>query len=203
METFGHSIMRTIPRLGPTPMLSHDPYRDHRAWSISAAVAEVGLDGDWVEFGVWQGDTARLLLDYLPAESELVLLDSFDGLPEDWLPGFPAGTFAVDVPPAFSDERVRIVRGLFADTADAALRGRDLALIHIDCDLYSSTVDALRSVGRLRAGTVILFDEYVHRIGGVTDDGEHRALTEWAADTGHTFAYLWRTDHTQVAIRIE
>ena len=84
MDSFGHPIMRTIPRLGPTPMMTHDPYRDHRAWSIESAVGEVGLDGDWVEYGVWKGDTARLLLEHLPPDSELVLLDSFEGLPEDW-----------------------------------------------------------------------------------------------------------------------
>jgi hypothetical protein len=197
-----HPAMAAIPQLPPPPRREATYYLDVKRQSVEAAANEVRLAGDWVQYGVYDGYTAGHLLRYLPPDAELVLLDSFQGLPTDWLPGFPAGTFALDIPPTFADDRARVIPGLFADTAADALRGRDLALMHIDCDLYRSTLDALHSCGTLRAGTVLLFDEYVHEIDGVRSDDEHRALTEWAEQTGHAYTYLWRTTWTQVCVSI-
>jgi hypothetical protein len=195
-------VMAAIPKLTPPPRREATYYLDVKRQSVEAAANEVRLAGDWVQYGVYDGYTARHLLRYLPPDAELVLLDSFQGLPADWLPGFPAGTFALSVPPTFADDRARVIPGMFADTAADALRGRDLALVHVDCDLYRSTLDALHACGVLRVGTVLLLDEYVHELDDVRTDDEHRALTEWAEQTGHTFTYLWRTNWTQVCVSI-
>ena len=42
------------------------------------------LDGDWVEFGVREGVSAKVLLNNLPKNNKLYLFDSFEGLPEHW-----------------------------------------------------------------------------------------------------------------------
>jgi hypothetical protein len=195
MSNFGYPIMDEIKTLPGCP---YGP-SGNREIGVREACNTVRLDGDWVEFGVYQGQTANWILEYLPSDSSLHLFDSFEGLSRDWS-ALPAGTFATE-PPKFDDPRVRLHEGWFEDTVNV-LENLNIAFIHIDCDLYESTVDALKGLPRLRPGTLILFDEYVHNLGGKPVDDEHRAFTEWISDTGYRFKYLWRTAWTQVCVEI-
>ena len=180
-----------------------DKYYSYKIISLDAATREVSISGDFAQFGVYRGRCARRILRYLPKNSSLHLFDSFEGLPEDWIGSFKKGTFALpeEEIPVFNDKRVKIHKGWFTDSLPRFIETQDdiLAFVHIDCDLYSSTLDALNGVNRLlNKGTVILFDEYImhHK------DEEHRALLDWASANGRKFEYLWRTQHVQVAIRI-
>jgi macrocin-O-methyltransferase TylF-like protien len=47
------------------------------------------------EFGVWRGDSLRRLA-ALFSERTIYGFDSFEGLPEDWKPGFPQGHFRLE-----------------------------------------------------------------------------------------------------------
>lgn len=137
---------------------------------VSAEAAQ--RDGHWLEFGVFQGSSARVLA---ALHTPLWGFDTFTGLPEPWR-DHPAGYFDTggtlpDVPGA------EFVKGLFQDTLPGWLAQHPgpVALLHIDCDLYSSAEFVLRTLrlaGRLVAGTVVLFDEY--SLG----DDEQRAAAE-------------------------
>ena len=128
--------------------------------------------------------------------------DSFEVLPEDWRAQFVAGTFAVgevpDVPGA------EIVVGWFDQVLPGFLaeHPEEVAFLHLDADLYSSTktvLDALKS--RLRAGTVVVFDEYFNFPDW--QEHEHRAWTEFVERTGIRFDYLGFTaDDEQISLRI-
>jgi hypothetical protein len=128
--------------------------------------------------------------------------DSFEGLPEHWRQGFAAGTFATaelpEVPGA------ELVVGLFDQTLPGFLaeHPEPVAFLHVDADLYSSTVTVLRALApRLQAGTVIVFDEYFNFPGWV--EHEHRAWQEFVADTGLEFEYLGFTaDDEQLSVRL-
>ena len=136
--------------------------------------------GYCLEFGVATGITLRQIATQRPGDT--YGFDTFDGLPADWRPGFPAGMFACDPPDV---PGATLLRGLFADTLPAWLQDhhqRDIALIHIDCDLGSSTRDALTPLTHLAAGTVLVFDELVGYPGW--ERHEHHALLHWAATTG-------------------
>ena len=75
--------------------------------------------------------------------------------------------------------------------------------MHIDCDLYSSTIDCLFGLNDfIVPGTVLLFDEYMMLNNGESDDGEHRALVEWMEKFDRQVEYLWRTNWVQVAARV-
>lgn len=161
---------------------------------------EIRFNGEWVEFGVYQANTADMMLEMLPDDGVLHLFDSYEGLARDWS-ALPAGSFAT-APPKFTDERVVMHDGWFEDTVMDALEGRVLSFIHVDCDLYESTLDALWQLPPLREGTIILFDEYVHNLGGKPVDDEYRAFTEWTTDNNYEFEYLWRTAWTQVCVEI-
>lgn len=205
--TDAQQLVSTLPQVDSGLLASgHDRFLAAKIVSIVRAASDLRIDGDWVEFGVARGTTANLMLDLLPFSSRLHLFDSFTGLPRDWLGQWKAGHFALserDVP-AFDDSRVLLNKGLFSETVpDYFDSSRPVALIHIDCDLYESTLEALSGITpAIRAGTIVLFDEYYMTSGGETADDEHRALIRWTKDSGVNFRYLWRTAWRQVAVEI-
>lgn len=134
----------------------------------------------FLEFGVYEGDSMRLwtkIADH--KDSRFWGFDSFEGLPESE-PPFMEGSFGEIEPPTLEDGRVALVAGWFNDTLPKWM-GDPLApksypnvVIHIDCDLYSSTLYVLTMLDRfMTPGTIIIFDE--------TSAAEHefRALIDW------------------------
>lgn len=127
-----------------------------------------------VEFGVYSGYSLAIIAAHMP----VVGFDSFEGLPEDWRPGFPKGMFGdtQDTPwkPPYNS---MLVRGWFEDTVPT-FPFPDLSLVHIDCDLYSSTVTALDAVTPfVDVGTILVFDEF-HSYPGAAEH-EEKAFWEW------------------------
>jgi hypothetical protein len=102
------------------------------------------------------------------------------GLPEDWRDGFPKGAFSMDgdVP---SLDYAELVVGWFDDTAKQWVeenKDADVSVIHIDCDLYSSTVTVLEATKDFfRPGLIVVFDEY-HGYPG-WENGEYKAFEEF------------------------
>lgn len=197
MDNFGNPVMDTIE---PLPNCPTGPV-DNRIYGLGTAVKYQRFEGDWAEFGVYDGTTANALLPHLGPDSTFHLFDSYEGLAREWS-GLPAKSFRLETPPVFTDERVVMHNGWFSDTVSQALEDSTLAFIHMDCDLYESTLDALWSLPPLREHTLILFDEYVHNLGGKPVDDEHRAFTEWVEDNGYKWKYLWRTAWTQVCVEL-
>ena len=160
----------------------------------------------WAEFGVREGKSARRLLDLLPqGRGALHLFDSWEGLPEDWDLGDevePRGRYACD-PPDFGDPRVTLWKGWFDETCEGYLKRnprRQIALAHLDCDLYSSTstvLDVLRT--SFTRGTVLVFDDLFGYPNWM--DGQWRAWREWVCDMPHT--WLARTNRRQAAVRLD
>ena len=133
-----------------------------------------------LEFGVAMGGTLRLLAK-LFCPRQVTGFDSFKGLPEAW-GSYQPGHFACDPPIVPSNCTLEI--GLFADTLPAFLaRNSDnVAFVHIDCDLYSSTKTIFDALGpRIVDGTVIVLDEYY-----IVEDHERRAFDEWIARDGRS-----------------
>ena len=174
-----------------------------RKGAVTAAVGEVTLDGDFAQFGVYRGNTARIIESLMTGDRKLHLFDSFEGLPEDWTKAKKKGAFrlAEDDIPVFDSPRVVVHKGWFKDTVPpwGQQTTTPLAFLHMDADLYSSTVDVLFNIDHLiPAGAIILFDEYVM---GHTED-EHRALLDWAAKFGREYEYLWRSRSMHVCLRM-
>ncbi len=184
---FAEQVMPTVPTFAhPIATLRH---------ALSLAPAE----GLALEFGVATGGTLRVIAE-ARENGQVFGFDSFQGLPEDWRTNLPAGTFKTDGLPDVPG--AELVVGLFADTLPDFLAGHadPVAFLHLDADLYSSTVIVLEHVGpRLRPGSVIVFDEYFNYPGW--EQHEHRAWQEFVAASGIEFDYLGYTcDHEQVAV---
>lgn len=143
--------------------------------------------GDIIEFGVWEGESARAIratLDRCEQASpdlprkRIFACDSFKGLPERF-EQLEAGAFACDPPDI---PGVEIVVGLFQDSLTDAFARRvgSVALAFLDADLYSSTRCALNWLTPLvHPGTLLLFDEFLGE-----HESERRAFEDWSRETG-------------------
>ena len=132
----------------------------------------------YLEFGVYEGRSMRWWSRNLSQPgAKLVGFDSFKGLPEDWRPGFPAGSFQVNEPPQIDDSRVSFQIGWFEETLPRfTVPDHDQLVLNVDCDLYSSASTVLRwAEPYLRPGTLIYFDEFPDR------DHEMKAFNELRA----------------------
>jgi Methyltransferase domain len=131
------------------------------------------LEGSVLEFGVYNGESLLIFADRCPSR-QVYGFDSFEGLPEEWWTR-PKGAFRNTIP---IPERpnLTLVPGLFDESLPRFLGTwtGPAALVHVDCDLYRSTMACLTPlVPHCRVGTVILFDEYYN----YPDFTEH----EWVA----------------------
>jgi len=157
--------------------------------------------GDYLEFGVYQGNSLIHVHDILREEGlddvRLFGFDSFQGLPDTaeeegvW----SNGQYRVDLD--FTRERLEesgvdlertiLVPGFFSETLSEELvreHGIESAsLIMIDCDLYSSAREALDFCEPLiRDEAVVLFDDW-HSTG--EGEGEQRAFAEFLDRNPH------------------
>lgn len=120
----------------------------------------------YLEFGVWRGETFNKWLTLnSDADSRFYGFDSFEGLPEDWEKGQPRGTFSTEGQmPNSRDPRARFVKGWFQDTLYAFLESFQpvgQVVVHVDCDLYSSTLFVLTALDRhVPPGTIFIFDDF-------------------------------------------
>lgn len=128
-----------------------------------------GLNGpvSYLEFGVASGSSIKWWVEHNTSpNSRFVGFDTFTGLPEDWSGGFKEGAFSTGgKTPAVNDARCDFQKGLFQDTLPAFLKAyrppEHKQVIHLDADLYSSTLYVLTSLaGILKAGDVLVFDEF-------------------------------------------
>ena len=154
-----------------------------------------------LEFGVRHGTSIRQLASL--TSKPIYGFDSFEGLPEDWhqeskevystrgkIPKVPT--------------HVTLIPGWFDKTLPLFLEKHqeNVALINIDCDIYSSTktvLDLLRA--HIKKGTIIIFDEYIGNL--YWEEDEHKAFMESVAQYQWKYEYLCYSAYTkQVVVKI-
>jgi O-methyltransferase len=119
----------------------------------------------YLEFGVAGGHSFRWWSENQKNQgSRFYGFDTFTGLPEKWNI-FKQGSMSADGKlPELSDLRCTFKKGLFQDTLPAFLKDYTFDkrnVIHMDADLYSSTLYVLTSLAPyLRKGDIIIFDEF-------------------------------------------
>lgn len=166
-----------------------------------------GLPILYLEFGVWQGESSRHWLALDPSDqSRFIGFDTFEGLHEPFehiLHTMPIGTFATGgETPRIDDPRQSFRKGLFQDTVPglldelpALLSDRQL-VVHLDADLYSSTLYVLVQLHPYLRGAVVMFDEFS------SVRHEFRALEDYCAAFRADYQVLAVTHKLdQVAIR--
>jgi hypothetical protein len=156
-----------------------------------------------LEFGVYSGRTVNHIAKLLP-QQRIYGFDSFEGLPETWRRGFQKGAFAVPKLPEVLDN-VSLVKGWFDRTLPSFLDEngqQNIALLHVDCDLYSSTQVIFQQLkNRIVPGTIIVFDEYYNYPGW--EMNEFLAFKEFVNVNRVSYDYIGIVPaHQQVAVRI-
>jgi predicted O-methyltransferase YrrM len=162
--------------------MDHDDFRLH-------ALSKAG-PGAALEFGVYNGYTISTMAEACP-DRTFYGFDSFRGLPEEWV-GYLPFDFDREGKPPEVPENVELIIGTFDVTIEEfARRPVDIAFIHIDCDIYSSTKCIFDGLGnKIKSGCILVFDEYFNYVG--FEMHERKALTEFLNSTGHSirwFAY--------------
>ena len=167
---------------------------------VEFAVGQASLPGLYLEFGVGRGKSIRWIGS--KADRTVYGFDSFQGISEFWN-GNPIGSFAQKklpkVPP-----NVKFQIGMFDDTVTDFLEANSepVSFLHVDCDLYSSTVTIFDALGtRLQSGAIILFDEYYNFPRW--QQHEHKAFQEFVQTSGTRYEYIaYSVTGQQVAVRV-
>jgi O-methyltransferase len=144
------------------------------------AVLDEGVEGDFIETGVWRGGACIFMRGILKAygkEDRIVwVADSFAGLPPADPAKYPkesTAPFHVHADLAVSleqvqrnfagygllDGQVKFLKGWFRDTLPGAPI-RKLSILRLDGDLYESTMDALTLYPKLSPGGFVIVDDY-------------------------------------------
>lgn len=168
---------------------------------IDYAVSCATVEGLALEFGVFSGRSINRIAQ--GRSGPVYGFDSFEGLPEEWRDGYDKGKFArQDLPQVESN--VELVVGWFDRTLPQFLDAHPgpVSIVHIDCDLYSSTQTVLTQLrDRFVPGTIILFDEYFNYPGW--EMHEFKAFKEFVDSTGLQYEYIGlHPNHQQVAVRV-
>ena len=168
---------------------------------LEFAIARIPLAGDVLEFGVSGGDSIRFIAAKI--QRPIHGFDSFEGLPEDWggrhecKGHYSTGGLLPSVP-----NNVILYKGSFDETLPTYIESYEdpIALLHIDCDLYSSTKTILDELkARIFPGTIIVFDEYFNFVSW--REHEFKAFKEFVTAYNVEYSYLcW--GYQQVVIQI-
>ena len=164
------------------------------------------LKGDIFEFGVFAGYTsllfAKKINEFRFRDTSLHLFDSFIGLPEAveldknsyefasgvWTEGSMRVCEGLDkyvhkkLAKILPNDRIHVIKGFFEDTLDAYFKNlnKKAKIVHIDCDLYSSSkyvLDFLFKNEIIQDGTFIIFDDWMASLGN-PNLGQRKATQE-------------------------
>jgi hypothetical protein len=158
------------------------------------------LMGDYLEFGCYEGDSFRCVLQGAAQAMpwmRFFAFDSFQGLPKPQGPDqngtFREGEYACSQEaflrnvqqPDVHSSRIICVPGWYNQSLTPEVKRRHnltvAAIVNLDCDLYESTVPVLHFLTDIiETGSILLFDDWFC-FKGDPERGVQRATAEWLA----------------------
>ena len=158
----------------------------------SSVRATRGLPGDIAELGVYTGNSARLFCE-LKGDRELFLFDTFEGMPDAKIGGadtWPAGTHT-DTSLDSVRRRlsafpgVHFIPGVFPESLEAHAElepsRREFCFVHLDVDLYESTLAGLEFFypRLVPSGRLVSHNYNLSTIGGGDTPGVKAAFMDY------------------------
>jgi hypothetical protein len=187
--------------------MSYQAIADNLLFAVQYVV-EGAVEGDIAEFGSMTGRTANVIAAAMAsfrADRKLHVFDSFEGLPKassqpdlasrhvqdgTWGPGTCKGISAAALRKLcvnyLPENQVCVYEGWFSETMKKIPTGTKFSMLHVDCDLYQSTIDVLDPVFKQKMvaeGAIILFDDWYCNHSS-NDHGERKAWSEVVAKYG-------------------
>ena len=162
------------------PLFAYSMAGHKRLDNVQACVEEVlagNVPGDFIETGVWQGGMVMLMAAVLKVvgdtERKVWVADSFEGLPvpasdtdgadlsdDEYLKVSLEKVKANFARFDLLSDQVRFLKGWFCDTLPTAPIEK-LAILRLDGDLYSSTMDAPKNLYyKVSPGGYVIVDDY-------------------------------------------
>jgi O-methyltransferase len=166
-------------------------------WNLNtvlwAAQQASGLEGDFVELGVFRGHTTMFVAEYLEFASlakRWWLYDTFEGIPDDQVdPGWESvnrgaygGTFSFEeVRDRFAAfPNITVTKGRVPEVFEEVCPER-ISFMHIDLNNSTAEVGALNALyERITPGGVIVFDDF----GWQAAHAQQKAELEWFRSRG-------------------
>jgi hypothetical protein len=151
-------------------------------------IVKEDIQGDFLELGVYKGDTAALLAQYAQRfNQKLWLLDTYEGFDDRDFVGIDAGrrsgvfgdTSLAAVKHRIGPDNAEFIKGYFPETAECLPPDARYALVHIDVDLYAPIWNALTYFyPRMVPGGYLIVHDYTS-LGWA---GADRAVDDFFAD---------------------
>lgn len=176
--------------------LRHQQIEENRESHLIKTFELVPENGHICEFGVFKGSTINLIAEHFPS-CIIHGFDSFEGLPENWILTneeltqknikHKKGTFSVNKLPNVKNN-VILHKGFFEESLPIWHKHQPsnffISLLHIDCDLYSSSKFVLNFLNlNIKKDTIIVFDDFYRwdnpKLYEFWEEGEYKALKEW------------------------
>ncbi len=151
-----------------------------------------------LEFGVAKGTSIRIIKNELDKKDEhhdVFGFDSFIGLREDWVT--PDGDVLLGKGAFSTNGNVPDISGItwfkgwFEDTIPEYRKiAKNIALLHIDCDLYDPAMRVLYGLEDLIVeGTIIAIDDWFYERNPKYNDTTQRAFYKWAEEFDRDFRF--------------
>jgi hypothetical protein len=151
------------------------------------------LGGDMAEFGVFLGNTAKILILEKSVHQIVILFDSFQGVPETGHCKCSRENFDENMR-HYGSHRFKVYEGVFSETVPTFQN--PLAFAHIDCDNHDGTKLVLNHIKPLMVdGGLIIVDDYHPEFPGVmkavdeNSDGWNKVVI---AGTPHNSVMLFK-----------
>ena len=176
---------------------------DIRIFSIETALKLNPQEGYFLEFGVFDGESANLFSKKI-GEKKIYGFDSFQGLRDHWTGhDLPSGTFNLSGKIPTLEKNVVPIKGWVQDTLPVFLNKNKINkvnFLHMDLDTYESTKFVLNSLKPyIKNNTIILFDQLYNYPGW--KEGEFKALNEVFKETEYKYLAFGKFSK-QVLIKI-
>lgn len=156
--------------------------------------------GNYLEFGVYKGQSSKLAIEINNTFKKkfgfnlietFYGFDSFEGLPEidnendnskifknKLFNDTNFETINSELKGLFKNEKYLLHKIFFKDLKTNLINNNPPAIIHIDCDLYNSTIEVLNFIYKFKLSTtVLLFDDFFS-VNGSTKLGQAKAFYE-------------------------
>ena len=157
------------------------PYEAFMIYSVVRTQAD--MEGELAEVGVYQGGSAKLICE-VKRDKDLYLFDTFTGLPEvseddthfgkkHWYENEFSNTSEEAIRKLLSRyKNVHIIKGIFPESGKAIIE-KKFCFVHLDVDLYKSTIESLRFFfPRMVKGGIIMVHDF-------HSDGIQKAFKEF------------------------
>jgi hypothetical protein len=155
-----------------------DLSRFYTLWLNVNQVLRDGVAGDFVELGVYKGNSAGLLAKFAREhQRQVYLFDTFEGFDqrdlketEKKMTGLFSDTSVEAVQTLIGTDSITFVKGFFPDSAAQITMPEKIAIAHIDCDLYAPMKAGLEWFYPLlsKGGMMILHDYSSGHWDGIT-----------------------------------